>query len=87
MFKNQYRPARAGLHRDSSVEDLTTEELALRSSDWLICQRYSRTTLDTYNRVIRKFCMFWGDRKLSSVTHLDVRAFLIDVSREICRRT
>jgi site-specific recombinase XerD len=25
--------------------------------------------------------MFWGTRKLSSVTHLDVRAFLIDVSK------
>jgi hypothetical protein len=24
--------------------------------------------------------MFWGGRKLSSVTHLDIRAFLIDVS-------
>jgi site-specific recombinase XerD len=80
MFKNQYRPIRTGFYRDSSVENLKTEELVRRFSDWLICQRYSRTTLSTYNRVVRKFCMFWGRRKLSSVTHLDIRAFLIDAS-------
>jgi site-specific recombinase XerD len=81
MFKNQYRPARTNAYRDASLKNLTTKELVLRFSDWLICQRYSRTTLTTYNRVVRKFCAFWGGRKLSSVTHLDVRAFLIDVSK------
>jgi site-specific recombinase XerD len=81
MFKNQYRPSRTGFHRNNSLEDLTTKELILRFSDWLICQRYSRTTLNTYNRVISKFCVFWGGRKLSRVTHLDIRAFLIDVSK------
>jgi site-specific recombinase XerD len=80
MFKNQYRPARTS-YRDPSLSKLTTSELIVRFSDWLICQRYSRTTLNTYNRVIKKFCMFWGSRKLSAVTHLDVRAFLIDVSK------
>lgn len=80
MFKNQYRPARSS-YRDASLRKLTTSELTLRFSDWLICQRYSRTTLNTYNRVIRKFCMFWGGRKLSSVTHLDVRAFLVEISK------
>jgi site-specific recombinase XerD len=80
MFKNQYRAARTS-YRDASLRKLTTSELALRFSDWLICQRYSRTTLNTYNRVITKFCLFWGTKKLSSVTHLDVRAFLIDVSK------
>jgi hypothetical protein len=46
-----------------------------------IVPRYSRTPLASNNRVIRKFVLFWGDRKLSTVTHLDIRAFLIDVSK------
>jgi integrase/recombinase XerD len=80
MFKNRYRPVRSGLYRDVSLRNLSTDELVRRFSDWLICQRYSRTTFSTYNRVIRKFCLFWGPRRLSSVTHLDIRAFLIDIS-------
>lgn len=80
MFKNQYRPVRTS-YRDASLRKLTTSQLTGRFSDWLICQRYSRTTLNTYNRVVRKFCLFWGRRKLSSVTHLDVKAFMIDVSK------
>ena len=80
MFKNRYRLSRIGFYRDASLQNLTTEELVHRFSDWLICQRYSRTTFNTYNRVIRKFRLFWGRKKLSSVTHLDIRAFLIDLS-------
>jgi site-specific recombinase XerD len=80
MFRNQYLPARKARLRNTSLEKLTTEELASRFSDWLICQRYSRTTYSVYNRVVRKFCVFWGRKRLSSVTHLDVRAFLIDAS-------
>lgn len=81
MFKNQYRPSRAGLYRDVSLNHLTTEEIGSRFSEWLICQRYSRTTLGNYNRVMRKFFGFWGRKPLSTVTHLDVRAFLIEVSK------
>ncbi len=80
MFRNRYRPVRTGLYRDASLKNLRTDELVRRFSDWLICQRYSRTTLSTYDRVVRKFCSFWGRRKLSSVTHMDIRAFLIDIS-------
>ena len=80
MYKNHYRLVRTGFYRDVSLRNLTTDELVRRFSDWLICQRYSQTTFSTYNRVIRKFCSFWGRRKLSSVTHLDIRAFLIDIS-------
>jgi site-specific recombinase XerD len=81
MFKNQYRLARSGFVRDTSLRNLTTQELVRGFSDWLICQRYSRTTFSVYNRVVNKFCQFWGCRKLSAVTHLDIRAFLIEVSK------
>lgn len=81
MFTNQFRPARSGLYRDSSLKKLTTKEIGIRFSDWLVCQRYSITTLGNYNRVMRKFFEFWGNKTLSSVTHLDIRAFLIEVSK------
>lgn len=81
MFKNQYKPARTDFLGVASLRGLTTEELVRRFSEWLVCQRYSRTTFSVYNRVVRQFCQFWGRRKLSSVTHHDVRAFLIDISK------
>src|SRR5215467_11468826 len=80
MFKNRYQLDRSH-QKDASLTGLSSGELMARFSDWLICQRYSRTTLSTYNRVTRKFLSFWGARRLSSVTHLDVRAFLIEVSK------
>jgi site-specific recombinase XerD len=81
MFRNQYRPAQTARLKDESLRNLTTEEVIGKFSDWLVCQRYSRTTYNVYNRVVRRFCQFWGRRRLSSVTHLDIRAFLIDTSR------
>lgn len=80
MFKNQFKPARTGFHRVASLKNLTTEELVSRFSDWLVCQRYSRVTFGVYNRVVKQFFQFWGGRKLSSVTHHDIRAFLIELS-------
>jgi site-specific recombinase XerD len=81
MFKNQYRAARFGFCREESLKNLTTAEIGARFSDWLICQRYSKVTLGNYNRVLRKFLSFWGNKRPSLVTHLDVRAFLIEVSK------
>jgi len=81
MYKNRYRARHGSPPRDRSLRNLTTRELMDQFSDWLICQRYSRTTYAVYNRVVGKFCQFWGRRPLSAVTHLDVRAFLIESSR------
>ena len=49
--------------------------------DWLIAQRYARTTREAYGRVAFRFCLFIGKQSLQSVTHLDVRRYLIDVMK------
>jgi site-specific recombinase XerD len=56
-------------------------ELAREFMEWMVCQRYSPHTMYHYKRVVEHFLFFWGDKKLSRVTHLDVRAFLIETSR------
>jgi site-specific recombinase XerD len=48
--------------------------------DWLICDRYSRTTLEVYPRIARRFLDFWGRRALSSVKPSDIRDFLTAMS-------
>lgn len=47
---------------------------------WLICDRYSRTTLEVYHRVARRFLDFWGRRDLASVRPSDIRDFLTEIS-------
>jgi site-specific recombinase XerD len=69
----------------------TNKELVRRYGEWLICQRYSRTTLEVYNRVANRFLVYWGRRHFSEVTHLDVRKFILkmgerDLSGEIIHR-
>jgi integrase/recombinase XerD len=67
------------------------KELVRKYGEWLICQRYSRTTLEVYNRVAGRFLDYWGRRHFSQVTHLDVRKFILrmgerDLSGEIVHR-
>lgn len=47
----------------------------------MVCQRYAPRTMRTYRRVTEDFLNFWGWSRLSNVTHLDVREFLIEMSR------
>lgn len=58
----------------------SNSELVRRYCEWLVCQRYSRTTREVYNRVARKFEVFCGRRQFSHVRHLDVRAFITEMS-------
>jgi len=53
-------------------------ELAQRFDQWLVAQRYARSTKQAYNRVARKFCLFLGKKSIRTVTHLDVRQFLAE---------
>src|SRR6266851_7491518 len=46
----------------------------------MVCQPYSRGTISTYQRV-GEFLKFWGNARLFRVSHLDVREFLIEMSR------
>ena len=59
----------------------TNQELCHQFFEWMICQRYSPHTMWCYKRVVNDFLAYWGDRKLSAVTHLEVRKFLIEKSR------
>jgi site-specific recombinase XerD len=71
---------RTGHKRRLNQRVVGNSELVTRYSEWLICQRYSRTARETYNRVVGKFFDFWGRRHFSYVTHLDVREFITSVS-------
>jgi len=69
----------------------SNKDLVGQYSEWLICQRYSRTTLEVYNRVANRFLAYWGRRHFSQATHLDVRKFILkmgerDLSGEIVHR-
>jgi len=74
-----------------AIRETSNKDLVKRYSEWLVCQRYSRTTLDVYNRVANRFLAYWGRRHFSGVTHLDVRKFILkmgerDLSGEIVHR-
>jgi integrase/recombinase XerD len=82
----RYTASMARVRNGASNRDLVGQY-----AEWLICQRYSRTTLDVYNRVANRFLKYWGRRHFSQVTHLDVRRFILkmgerDVSGEIVHR-
>jgi site-specific recombinase XerD len=73
------------------VTNKSNAELLSFFLEWLVAQRYARTTREAYGRVALRFCRFLGDQHLQSVTHLDVRRFLIevmkrDLSAEGCNR-
>src|ERR1700733_12770814 len=69
----------------------SNKELVRKYGEWLICQRYSRTTMEVYNRVANRFLSYCGRRHFSQVTHLDIRKFILkmgerDLSGEIVHR-
>lgn len=63
------------------LRNKSNAELLKLFTDWLVAQRYARTTREAYSRVGLRFCLFLGDQSLQSVTHLDVRRFLIEVMK------
>ena len=74
-----------------SVTNKSNAELLSFFVEWLVAQRYTRTTREAYGRVALRFCRFLREQHLQSVTHLDVRRFLIevmkrDLSAEGCNR-
>jgi integrase/recombinase XerC len=63
------------------LKALRNSDIVSRYGEWLVCQRYSRTTREVYNRVAGKLFLFWGRRHFSKVSHLDIRDFLTEMSR------
>ena len=50
------------------LRNKSNAELLKFFTDWLIAQRYNRTTREAYGRVGLRFCLFLGDQSLQSVT-------------------
>jgi site-specific recombinase XerD len=67
--------------KGAALRKLGNHELAAKFDEWMVCQRYSTRTIATYRMVTREFVRFWGSKGFSKVTHLDVREFLIEMSR------
>ncbi len=63
------------------LKNQSNAELLKFFIEWLVAQRYSRTAREAYGRVGLRFCLFLGDQPLQSVTHLDVRRYLIEVMK------
>jgi len=81
MEKRHRLPFSLESNRVSALAHLNNTALAAKFMEWMTCQRYSTSTIATYRRVTQEFINFWGNRKISQVTHLDVREFLIEMSR------
>lgn len=77
-----WNPPRPFLQRPPlPIRNRTNEELAEKFGEWVIAQRFARVTQLAYKRVAFRFCHFLGRRSLGTVTHLDVRTFLIEVMK------
>lgn len=63
------------------LKRLTNGELVSRFGEWLVCQRYSRGTRESYNRVAGDFLQFWGPRGFSTVRPFDIHEFLTESAR------
>jgi site-specific recombinase XerD len=59
----------------------TNVELLSFFIEWLMAQRYARSTREAYGRIAFRFCRFLGPKHVKTVTHLDVRRFLIEVMK------
>jgi integrase/recombinase XerC len=68
-------------HDIRPLENKSNAELLKFFLEWLEAQRYHRTTREGYGRVAKKFCLFIGSLSVKSVTHLDVRRYLIEVMK------
>lgn len=60
-----------------AVASRTNIQLVAAFEQWLIAQRYARSTREAYARVAAHFCEFLGRKKVVAATHLDVREFLV----------
>ena len=85
MFRKPYKPRLEILRyepgaKKSALRGLSNQRLAEHFGRWLVCQRYSKTTISNYNRAVRQLLEFCGRRKFASLSHMDIRSFLTEVS-------
>lgn len=62
------------------LRGLSNHQLASEFVQWLVCQRYSRSTRAEYIRVLRRLLEFCGGRRFDTLSHIDIRRFLNGVS-------
>lgn len=57
------------------------QELVKRYKLWMVAQHYVIATQKMHTRVLRQFCGFIGNRRITHITHTDILAFLANESR------
>src|SRR5579862_9305768 len=55
-------------------------QLAKRYDDWMTALHYAQNTKIYYRKVLGKFNQFLGKRPTTSVTHVEIREFLTQIS-------
>ena len=63
------------------IKNKSNSELAHEFGEWLVAQRFSRSTYEASTKAAFSFCHFIGGRHVSTTNHLDVRFFLIDLMK------
>jgi len=76
-----YPPTTPLLRSPLPIINRSNSELAEKFSEWIIAQRFSRSAHQAYTKVARSFCHFLGERPVQTVTHMDVRYFLIEAMK------
>lgn len=80
--KERWKTDPESLHRPAlALQNATNEELHGRYVEYLVAQRYARSTRDHYSKAAFLFCNFLKGRCLKTATHMDVRAFLSEFAR------
>jgi len=54
--------------------------LAKRYHDWMVAMHYAKTTQLMYDKIVRQFVEFLGERSVVAVTHVDIRQFIAYMS-------
>jgi|SRR5580704_2152360 integrase/recombinase XerD len=57
-------------------------KLVKRYDDWMIAMHYATGTRICYNRTLRMFKEFLGEKSIASVNHLEIRQFITRISQE-----
>jgi len=79
--RHWFPPATPLLRSRLPISNRSNSELADKFGEWIIAQRFSRTSHQAYTKVARSFCRFLGKRPIQTATHMDVRYFLIEAMK------
>lgn len=56
------------------------QSLARQYEQWMLAMHYAKITQSTYRKIIRRYVEFVGDKSIADATHLDIRAYIADIS-------